>query len=166
MPKVYIVQWFEPPHDKTNKVACAPSEDSDQPGHLLYPPSLIRVFAVRFMGSVWPKLSSCGQRRLIKLGAQVILLVLPWGGSNHYTMWTLGIQFSRRLQVCEDMTLISKNTAQCFCIGQLKLSDRFLKQFLVFGLKFAKVTTFADFLFLLRFVRLYIFSIVEMNMYL
>ena len=35
---------FEPPHDKTNKVVCAPSEDSDQPGH---PPSLIRVFAVR-----------------------------------------------------------------------------------------------------------------------
>ena len=34
----------EPPHDKTNKMACAPSEDSDQPGH---PPSLIRVFAVR-----------------------------------------------------------------------------------------------------------------------
>ena len=27
---------------------CAPREDSDQPGH---PPSLIRVFAVRFMGS-------------------------------------------------------------------------------------------------------------------
>ena len=22
---------FEPPHDKTNKMACAPSEDSDQP---------------------------------------------------------------------------------------------------------------------------------------
>ena len=31
----------EPPHDKTNNVVCAPSEDSDQPGHL------IRVFAVR-----------------------------------------------------------------------------------------------------------------------
>ena len=39
---------FEPPHDKTNKVACAPSEDSDQPGH---PPSLIRVFAVCSVGS-------------------------------------------------------------------------------------------------------------------
>ena len=25
---------FEPAHDKTNKMACAPSEDSDQPGHL------------------------------------------------------------------------------------------------------------------------------------
>ena len=35
---------IEPLHDKTNKVACAPSKDSDQPGH---PPSLIRVFAVR-----------------------------------------------------------------------------------------------------------------------
>ena len=31
---------MEPPHDKTNKVACAPSEDSDQPGH---PPSLISL---------------------------------------------------------------------------------------------------------------------------
>ena len=29
---------------KPKKMACAPSEDSDQPGH---PPSLIRVFAVR-----------------------------------------------------------------------------------------------------------------------
>ena len=40
---------------------CAPSEDSDQPGH---PHSLIRVFAVRSVGSLGHKLSSCGQRRL------------------------------------------------------------------------------------------------------
>ena len=33
----------EPPHDKTKKMTCTPSENSDQPGH---PPSLIRVFAV------------------------------------------------------------------------------------------------------------------------
>ena len=32
---------FEPAQDKTYKMACVPSEDSDQPGHL---PSLIRVF--------------------------------------------------------------------------------------------------------------------------
>ena len=40
---------FEPQHDKTKKLASAPSEDSesDQPGH---PPSLIRVFAVCSMG--------------------------------------------------------------------------------------------------------------------
>ena len=41
-------KWFEPPHDKTNKITCAPSEDSDEPGH---PPSLIRVFTVRSIGS-------------------------------------------------------------------------------------------------------------------
>ena len=42
-------------------MACAPSEDSDQPGH---PPSLIRVFAVCSMGSLGPRLSSCGQWKL------------------------------------------------------------------------------------------------------
>ena len=39
----------ELPHEKTNKPACAPSKDSDQPGH---PPSLIRVFTVR-MKKAW-----------------------------------------------------------------------------------------------------------------
>ena len=34
----------EPPLDKINKMTCAPSEDSDRPGHL---PSLLRVFHVR-----------------------------------------------------------------------------------------------------------------------
>ena len=37
--------------DKTNKTSCAPSKDSDQPGH---PPSLIRVFAVHSIGSYSP----------------------------------------------------------------------------------------------------------------
>ena len=34
------VYAFEPPHDKTNKMACAPSENSVQPGH---PPCLISL---------------------------------------------------------------------------------------------------------------------------
>ena len=50
---------FEPPHDKTNKMTFVPSEDSDQPGH---PPSLIRVFAVRSVGSLGPNFISGGQR--------------------------------------------------------------------------------------------------------
>ena len=37
------------PHDKTNKMACAPSEDTDQTGPS---PSLIRVFGVR-MKKAW-----------------------------------------------------------------------------------------------------------------
>ena len=53
--------WSEPPQDKTNKMICAPNEDSDQPGH---PPSLIRAFAVRSMGSWGSNVSLCGQRRL------------------------------------------------------------------------------------------------------
>ena len=45
----FLPAVYEPPHDKTNKMACTPSEDSDQSGH---PPSLIRVFAVR-MKTAW-----------------------------------------------------------------------------------------------------------------
>ena len=52
---------FEPSHDKTNKMNFVPSEDSVQPGH---PPSLIRVFAVRSVGSLGPNFASGGQRRL------------------------------------------------------------------------------------------------------
>ena len=44
-----LLSSCEPRHDKTNKMAYAPSENSDQPGH---PPSLIRVFAVR-MKKAW-----------------------------------------------------------------------------------------------------------------
>ena len=39
----------EPPLDKTNKMACVPSKDPGQPGHL---PSLIRVFAFH-MKKAW-----------------------------------------------------------------------------------------------------------------
>ena len=42
-------------------MTCAPSEDSDQPGHL---PSVIRVFAVCSMGSQGPKVPSSGQLEL------------------------------------------------------------------------------------------------------
>ena len=71
---------FEPSHDKTNKMT------------FVHPPSLIRVFAVRSMGSLGPSFASGGQRRLIRLGgcscwsesslgAQIILLVLSCRGS-------------------------------------------------------------------------------------
>ena len=44
-----IVDIIELQHNKTNKMTCASSEDSDQPGH---PPSLIRVFPVH-MKIIW-----------------------------------------------------------------------------------------------------------------
>ena len=46
---------------QTNKMACAPSEDSDQPGH---PPSLIRVFAVRLKKARILSYPLSAQRRL------------------------------------------------------------------------------------------------------
>ena len=55
---MYLVVLNEPAHDKTNKMTCPPSEDSDQPGHL---PRLIGVCVVRLMGSQGPNAASCGQ---------------------------------------------------------------------------------------------------------
>ena len=43
----YHAVLYEPRHEKTNKISVRPAK-TDQPGH---PPSLIRVFAVRSMGS-------------------------------------------------------------------------------------------------------------------
>ena len=54
-------KFIEPPHDKTNKMTCAPSEDSDQPGHS---PSLIRVFAVRMKKPLVISFLLSAQRRL------------------------------------------------------------------------------------------------------
>ena len=48
-PRPVVSSPSTPAHDKTNKMTCTSSEDSDQPGH---PPSLIRVFAVR-MKKAW-----------------------------------------------------------------------------------------------------------------
>ena len=67
-------------------MACAPSEDSDQPGH---PPSLIRVFAVRlrtrafFMQTAKTliRLGGCPGWSESTLGAHAILLVLSCRGS-------------------------------------------------------------------------------------
>ena len=51
-------------------MTCAPSQDSDQPGH---PPSLIRVFAVCSVGNQRPSASLCRQRRLWSDWADLIL---------------------------------------------------------------------------------------------
>ena len=72
---------FEPPQDKTNKMTFVPSEDSDQPG---YPPSLIRVFAVRSMGSLGPNFASGGQRWLWSDWAEPRLIWVFAGRTDHF----------------------------------------------------------------------------------
>ena len=48
----------------TNRMTCAPSEDSDQPGH---PPSLIKVFAVRMKKRWVLSYPLSAHQRLIRL---------------------------------------------------------------------------------------------------
>ena len=95
---------IEPRHDKPNKMICAPSEDSDQPGH---PPSLISFRRCPPEANLGPKLPSertakslirlggcpgwsetlirlggCPGWSKASLGTKVILLALSWGGSK------------------------------------------------------------------------------------
>ena len=91
-PFIKLAWTYDPQHGKTNEITCAPSEDLDEPGH---PPSLIRVFAVRMKKSWVLSYPMSAQRRLwsdwmdawseSSRGAQVILLVLSYGGSYSNT---------------------------------------------------------------------------------
>ena len=76
-----VILINEPHRDKTNKMACVPSKDSDQPGH---PPSLIRVFSVRLKKAWVLSYPLSPQRMPIWVFAwrRVILLVLSQCGSN------------------------------------------------------------------------------------
>ena len=63
-----LIESLEPQRQKTYLWTCAPSEDSDQTAHSR---SLIRIFTGRILDSQGCKVSSCGQRRLVRLrGAQ------------------------------------------------------------------------------------------------
>ena len=89
-----IIILNELPYDKTNKMACLPSKDSDQPGHPPsqpgHPPNLIslRCPHEESLATHWAHSEDSGQTgqmpRLIWVfvGRTFILLVLSWGGSN------------------------------------------------------------------------------------
>ena len=100
-----FTQLKEPRHDKTNKMACATSENSDLPGH---PPSLIRVFAVPARRKLWSHLAiywahsedSDQTRRMPRLiwvfaGRTVILWFLSWGGSKYKAIRTAVLNFGQ-----------------------------------------------------------------------
>ena len=83
----------EPQHNKTNKMACAPSEDSDLPGH---PNKLISLRCpseealgpwLSFQRTVKTliRLGGCPGWSEPSLGAYAISLVLSWGDSHVLT---------------------------------------------------------------------------------
>ena len=64
-PSVSFGFRFDLPHDKINKMACAPSKDLDQPGH---PPSLINLCCLH-EETLGPHLPvECTAPTLIRLG--------------------------------------------------------------------------------------------------
>ena len=91
---------------------CAPSEDSDQPGH---PPSLIRVFTVCPMGNWGPKDSedSAQTGRMPRLiwvfiGHTAILLVLSCHGSF--------VNSEMKQAQCLDNKLVLQHALQYICV--------------------------------------------------
>ena len=73
---------YEPPRDKTNKITFAPSEDSDQSGHLWSESSLSPWRNIGFSATHWAHCEDWGRCpgwSESSLGAQTILLVLSWG---------------------------------------------------------------------------------------
>ena len=103
----------EPPHDITNKMACATSKVSDQPGH---PPSL---FACSDQTGQMPRLI------WVFAGSTVILLVLSWGSSNTCSPLCSNVEKGMANSVVPDQTApslfvqtyLSRLTfnSNCFC---------------------------------------------------
>ena len=56
-----LIYWCEPPHDKINKITCAPSEDSGQSEHI---PAVWSVFTVRMKKALVLSYPLSTQRRL------------------------------------------------------------------------------------------------------
>ena len=71
--RLYMLKWTTSWQNQQND--CAPSDDSDQPGH---PPSLIRVFAIRMKEAWVLSYPLSTQRRLIRLGGSQADLSLRW----------------------------------------------------------------------------------------
>ena len=71
----------EPPHKITNKMAFAPSGDSDQPGH---PPSLIRVFAGAHWVAKDPSFLHADSKDTDQTGQMPRLIWVFAGGTYHF----------------------------------------------------------------------------------
>ena len=99
------------PHDKTNKVVCAPSEDSDQPGH---PPCLIRIFAVRTKKAWILSYPMSAQRRLWSDWADAQAdPSLRWAHSHFLVFVVRRLFFLRKLTIREVLCSSFKLLSSC-----------------------------------------------------
>ena len=102
---------IEPPHDKTNKIACAPRGDSDQPGHL---PSLIRVFAVHLKKAWVLGYPLSTQRRLWSDWADAQAdLSLRWAHSHFVSFVMRRLNYQKLLTVVLPLSIVPKVFKRC-----------------------------------------------------
>ena len=129
---VHKIKAKEPPHNKTNKKACAPSEDSDQPQH---PSSLIRVFPVHMKKAWVLNYPLNAQRRLwsdwvnaeadlsLRWAHMPFCSFLSWGGSKYslykhqrgFILWELNQK--QILALCKFSSIYTCDT--CFIFREL-----------------------------------------------
>ena len=88
----------EPRHDKNQQSECAPSEDSDQPGH---PPSLIRVFAFR-MKKPWALSYPLSAQRRSDQTGRMPRLIWVFAGRT-LTLLVLSCRGSRSKSFCRPL---------------------------------------------------------------
>ena len=104
--------WYEPQHDKTNERICAPSKDSDQPGH---PPILIRVFAVR-MNKPWAlSYPLSAQRKLWSDWAMTLFRLsrCPGWSVTHVILLTLSCCGSYLWRILQERLGPMRKTSHC-----------------------------------------------------
>ena len=155
---------FEPAHDKTRKMACAPSEDSDQTGH---PPSLIRVFAVR-MRTVWVlRYPLSAQQRLIWLGGCSVWSESSLGAWGQFgsldTHWAHNEDWSDWVDAQADLSLRWAHMLFCrFChaLAHFWNIHNRLKDFHLRGMG-----TFCSFFTILKRDTTFFFNLINSNIY-
>ena len=112
------------PHDIPNKMAWAPSEDSDQPGH---PPSLIRVFPVHLKKAWVLSYPLSAQRRLWSDWADAKAdLSLCWAHSHFvgFVMRRLVVPFHENSEITDEFLIWSKGERRNFLVMVMRRSTK------------------------------------------
>ena len=95
---------------QTYKMACAPSKDSDHPGH---PPSLIRFFAVRSVGSWGPKLFHADSEDSDQTGRVPMLIWVFGGRTCHFVDFVMRwLVYDKRCIILKGKTIESNKNTQ------------------------------------------------------
>ena len=114
----------EPPHDKTNKMAYAPSEDSDQPGH---PPSLIRVFTCAQWVAKDSSFLHADSEDSDQTGQTPRLIWVFGGRTCHFVGFVMSKLISSKVRLSQKQLTLEESTNYCVGIDFHLLTKSFEK---------------------------------------